>query len=105
MGALNEETNALSINTVEQYKNKIARDSKGAKYSAAKQVVDELKQELKVIDSVGKSYGKLSTSAIKSGNAQSKAAKGASKAVMILIKNLKSSRVITSELFLTSIRD
>lgn len=80
-GALQEETSALSMNTIEQMRNKIARSGNSADTSAANKVVRELQNELKVIDKIGQQYGKVSTSAIKSGNDRSKASKGASKAI------------------------
>lgn len=80
--SINAETQALSLNTVEQAKNAYIRSGvSGDKARQANQIVKDLKQELAMIEKIGDGYGKVTTNAIKAGNASKSASKGATKAL------------------------
>ena len=86
--SLNEETNALSRNTIEQYANRIARNDK-SKGTAASQVVRDLEKELAVLDKIGNSYKSISSGAKSAGSAGKSGAKAAKDAQKELNKELQ----------------
>ena len=89
--SLNNETTALSKNTIEQYANRIARNDK-SKGTAASQVVRELEKELAVLDKIGNSYKAISGSAKKAGSAGKSGASKAKDAQKELNKELEETK-------------
>ena len=86
--AIKNETLALEDN-VRAYGRKIIVESQGRKKSAVDQVLKELEQELAMIDKIGNGYGKVTTSAIKAGNAGKSSSKGATDALKEQNKELE----------------
>ena len=90
-GELDNESNALSRNTIEQYANRIARNDK-SKGTAASEVVRELQQELSMLDKIGDSYAKITSGSKKAGKAGAGGAKQATDAQKELNKELQETK-------------
>ena len=88
---LDNESNALSRNTIEQYANRIARNDK-SKGTAASEVVRELAQELSMLDKIGDSYSKITSGSKKAGKAGAGGAKQATDAQKELNKELEETK-------------